>query len=45
MVAHSPSSKSSKLPSSSEEGDEHHFDPRKTLFFPVPIYMGSPIQS
>ncbi|SPO20967.1 uncharacterized protein UTRI_00444 [Ustilago trichophora] len=48
MVAHSPSSKSSRLRSSlasSDDDDELDFNPRKTLFFPVPIYMGSPLQS
>lgn len=46
-VAHSPSSKSSRLPSSlteTEEVEEFDLDPRKTLFFQVPFYMGSPIE-
>ena len=46
-VAHSPSSKSSRLPSSlteTEEVEEPDFDPRKTLFFQVPFYLGSPIE-
>ncbi|KIS71958.1 uncharacterized protein UMAG_11606 [Mycosarcoma maydis] len=49
-VALSPSSKCSRLSSSLEataanEDDELTFDPRKTLFFQVPIYMGSPVVS
>ncbi|KAJ9476779.1 Short-chain dehydrogenase/reductase [Pseudozyma hubeiensis] len=46
-VAHSPSSKSSRLSSSlteTEEVEEPDFDPRKTLFFQVPFYLGSPIE-
>ncbi|KAJ1031039.1 hypothetical protein NDA18_002261 [Ustilago nuda] len=45
MVAHSsPTSKSRQLVA--EDGKEElEFNPRKTLFFPVPIFMGSPLQS
>lgn len=50
-VAHSPRSKSSRrlsgcLASKSgeeEDEDEIEVDPRKTLFFQVPFYMGSPV--
>ena len=47
-VAHSPRSKSGRLPSAlvNDEGDEDEgleVDPRKTLFFQVPFYMGSPV--
>ena len=45
MVAHSPSSKSARLHASSDDEDELDFNPRKTLFFPVPIYMGSPLHA
>ncbi|CDU23998.1 uncharacterized protein SPSC_02627 [Sporisorium scitamineum] len=45
-VVYSPSNKSSRLPASStgtEDEDELDVDPRKTLFFQVPFYMGSPV--
>jgi len=48
MVAHSPSGKASFLPlslASSDEEDELKSDPRRTLFFPIPIYMSSPTRS
>ncbi|SJX60426.1 uncharacterized protein SRS1_11742 [Sporisorium reilianum f. sp. reilianum] len=44
-VAHSPSSKSSRLPASlaaTDEDGQLDFNPRKTLF-QVPFYMGSPV--
>lgn len=48
MVAHSPTGKSRQLLATidgDEEDEDLEFNPRKTLFFPVPIYMGSPLQS
>lgn len=48
IVAHSPPSKAARLHSSvadDDDSEELDFNPRKTLFFPVPIYMGSPVQS
>jgi hypothetical protein len=44
MVAHSPKSKSVSSLESSSDDDDFDFDPRKTLFFPVPIYMGASTQ-
>ncbi len=44
MVAHSPKSKSVSSLASSSDDEDFDFDPRKTLFFPVPIYMGASTQ-